>query len=183
MTTVAEATEAGHELRRRCEEVCDNVGARLLVLGPLAAAYLSDENSRALVRAFMTDLSVWADARNCAVMLVAHPPKSEYKTSGSSDWHAASRAVWFLEKETIEIKDSKKRKQKAKGEARWKLTCEKSNYAPRPDDLMLDWDKAGGALRWQVLGKWRQQAAILSKQAENGEIDDYEDAEENNARI
>ena len=41
--TVAELTAAGRRLRRLCERV----GARLLVVDPLAAAYGSDENVRA----------------------------------------------------------------------------------------------------------------------------------------
>ena len=72
ISAMATITEAGQELRRRCEEL----EARLLVLDPLAAAYAGDENARGLVRAFVSDWDAWGRAHECAVLLVAHPPKS-----------------------------------------------------------------------------------------------------------
>ena len=53
--TVAELTAAGRRLRRLCERV----GARLLVVDPLAAAYGSDENTRGLVRQYMASWDAW----------------------------------------------------------------------------------------------------------------------------
>ena len=60
---------AGHELRRLCEEV----GARLLIVDPSAAAYGSNENSRALVRAFVSDFDAWARDNNCAILILVAP--------------------------------------------------------------------------------------------------------------
>ena len=177
MTTVAEVTHAGRELRRRCEEVADKVGARLLIVDPLAAAYLSDENSRALVRAFMTDLSVWADAASCAVVIVAHPPKSDFETSGSTDWKAASRAVWNLKKETIERKTEGNKKNKTD---MWKLACTKSNYGPSPQDVMLQWDTDPEALRWKVRGAWnKHKGRLQNTEAGKGGKDGTEDDDAN----
>ena len=45
----------------------------------------------------MTSWDGWARATNCAVLVVSHPAKAaESDYSGSTDWHAAARAVWKL---------------------------------------------------------------------------------------
>ena len=93
--TLGETTAAGHELRRRCEEV----GARLLIVDPSAAAYGSNENNRALVRAFVSDFDAWARDNNCAVLILSHPPKWAADYSGSTDWEASVRSMWTLRKE------------------------------------------------------------------------------------
>ena len=104
--TLGETTAAGHELRRLCEEV----GARLLIVDPSAAAYGSNENNRALVRAFVSDLDAWARDNNCAVLILSHPPKWAADYSGSTlggqrpvhvDWEASVRSMWTLRKEGV----------------------------------------------------------------------------------
>ena len=148
ISAMATITEAGQELRRRCEEL----GARLLVLDPLAAAYAGDENARGLVRAFVSDWDAWGRANGCAVLLVAHPPKSGALYAGSTDWQGAVRNMWTLDKD-------QRGKRPGKGQQdnrpfQWRLSCEKSNYGPRPEALHLDWDADGEGLRWKVLGPW-----------------------------
>ena len=91
-STLGELTPAGEWTRTYCE----THKARLLVLDPLAAAYACNENDRGLVRAFMASWDGWSRASGCAVLIVSHPPKSEADYSGSTDWHAAARAVWKL---------------------------------------------------------------------------------------
>ena len=109
---------------------CEHWQARLLVIDPRAAAFGLNENDRALVRHFMADWDAWARAINCAVLLIAHPPKSDSPYSGSTDWHAASRAVWELG--LADIKPGKKDKAAAP-----RLSCIKSSYAQLPDPLWL----------------------------------------------
>lgn len=92
VATSAELTPAGSAVRAYCE----SVRARLLILDPLAAVYASDENVRGLVRHFMTSWDAWARRTRCAVMLIAHPPKSDAEFSGSTDWENASRWMWSL---------------------------------------------------------------------------------------
>lgn len=92
VATMAGLTPVGRAIRAFCE--C--VRARLLVLDPLAAVYASDENARGLVRHFMTSWDAWARKIGCAVMLIAHPPKSAAAFSGSTDWENASRWMWTL---------------------------------------------------------------------------------------
>lgn len=92
VSTVGGLTDAGAAVRQHCEAV----GARLLVLDPLAAAFAGNENDRGLVRAFMADWDGWASASGCAVLLIGHPPKSEAAYSGSTDWRNAARFLWEL---------------------------------------------------------------------------------------
>ena len=102
--TAAELTPTGASLRATCEAT----GARLLILDSLAGAYGSDENTRGLVRAFMTSWDEWGSRNRCAVMVIAHPPKQpqgryqggaageDDDFAGSGDWHNAARWRWVL---------------------------------------------------------------------------------------
>lgn len=71
-------------------------GARLLIIDPLAAAFVANENDRALVRAFLSGLDQWAEDNGCAVLIISHPPKSDSAQSGSTDWRNGVQAVWEL---------------------------------------------------------------------------------------
>ena len=148
ISTMATITEAGQELRRHCERL----EARLLVLDPLAAAYAGDENARGLVRAFVSDWDAWGRANDCAVQLVAHPPKSGSFYAGSTDWQGAVRNMWSLDKQQRGKKPPRGGEDHRPFE--WRLSCEKSNYGPMPKPLHLDWDTDGEGLRWKVSGTW-----------------------------
>ena len=124
-STMGELTGTGHALRRDCARL----HATLLVVDPLAAAYACNENDRGLVRAFMSDWDGWARRIGCTVLLVAHPSKASPEYSGSTDWHAAARAVWTLGKE------------EAASGPETKLACLKTNYSRPPDPLRLhNWE-------------------------------------------
>ena len=56
---------------------------RLLIIDPLAAAFVQNENDRALVRAFLSALDQWAEDHSCAVLIISHPPKGDSAQSGS----------------------------------------------------------------------------------------------------
>ena len=74
----------------------ERVKARLLIIDPLAAAFVANENDRALVRAFLSALDQWAEDNECAVLIISHPPKSDSPQSGSTDWRNGVQAVWEL---------------------------------------------------------------------------------------
>ena len=114
-STMGDLTPAGAWTRTYCE----THKARLLVVDPLAAAYACSENDRGLVRAFMTSWDGWARATNCAVLIVSHPPKSSADYSGSTDWHAAARAVWKLGTEETDA---------GNGTGAPRLDCLKTSY-------------------------------------------------------
>ena len=82
------------------------VGARLLILDPLAAVFGGSENDRAAVREFVSALDRWGREHRCAILLIAHPPKPASgapapRYSGSTDWRNAARTVWTLERCTV----------------------------------------------------------------------------------
>lgn len=80
----------------RLREHCETVGARLLILDPLAAAFGANENDRSAVREFLSAMDGWARDADCAVLIVAHPPKNSATFSGSTDWVNGVRTAWSL---------------------------------------------------------------------------------------
>ena len=82
---------------RKLLDYAENFKASILVLDPLAAAYASNENDRSLVRPFLSHLADWADRTGCAVLIIAHPPKTgDDGYSGSTDWHNGVQSRWLL---------------------------------------------------------------------------------------
>ena len=149
--TVGETPAAGHELRRHCERV----GARLLIVDPSTAAYGSNENNRALVRAFVSDFDFWARVNDCAVLILSHPPKWGADYSGSTDWEASVRSLWTLRKERIgpDTRGKGKREPAHRPEG-WQLARPKANYGGAVRPVQLDWDTNDRELRWKVIGEW-----------------------------
>ena len=128
VSTMGALTGAGRWLRRECEQQ----GAKLLLIDPLAAAYACSENDRGLVRHFMSDWDNWGRRTGCAVLVVAHPSKdstgsADYHTSGSTDWHAASRFVWKMERMKVGKKLTGDDAKDTRPEA-MRLEVTKSNY-------------------------------------------------------
>ena len=111
--------------------------ARLLVIDPLAAAFVQNENDRALVRAFLSALDQWAEDHNCAVLIISHPPKSESAQSGSTDWRNGVQAVWTLETAKIKDKNEKGKLISAPNGERI-LQVDKLNEGPLPRPIYLD---------------------------------------------
>ncbi len=87
-------TPAGKELRVAAEQH----DARLLVIDTLGVANGASEIDRAQVGAFFADWAAWADEHDCAVLLIAHPPKTVGVTySGSTGILGGVRAMWNIE--------------------------------------------------------------------------------------
>ena len=143
-STLGVLTDAGRWLR----EYCERWGAVLLVVDPRAAAFGLNENDRALVRAFLSDWDVWSRGSGCTVLLIAHPPKGESDYSGSTDWHAAARAVWVLGLAETGTGNEASGGGRSKREAAPapRLSCVKSSYARKPPPLWLS-----GYPSWRVV--------------------------------
>ena len=157
-STLGELTPTGQAIRADAERR----EARLLVLDPLAAAFACNENDRGIVRAFMADWDGWARAAGCTVLLVAHPPKSGAKYSGSTDWHGAARAVWTLGLE----KRSKKGEGRERAGRATQLACRKTNYGRKPAALELtNW-------RWWEASAWEKRDASGDRQPDHGNTAD-----------
>ena len=107
----------------------------------LAAAYACNENDRGLVRAFMASWDAWARDTGCTVLLIAHPPKTDAAYSGSTDWHAAARAVWTLslyETGTGAATGKGGGKEKREPAKAPRLQCLKSSYGLPPEPQWLE---------------------------------------------
>ena len=94
----AELTATGRELRALCERR----GARLLIVDPLAGAFAANENDRTVVRSFIASWDKWGRENDCAVLLIAHPPKETATSgkrlySGSTDWLGGPRSLLVLD--------------------------------------------------------------------------------------
>lgn len=121
---------------------CSEVGATLLVIDPLSAAYLDNENDRGQVRRFLHAIDSWSRKNNCTVLLIAHPSKdtqSDY--SGSTDWVNGVRAVLTMGKKTTTKKGTPRRKATGSREIddyeAVCLECYKSSYGKIPKNLWL----------------------------------------------
>lgn len=130
----AEMTLLGGSIRATCE----HLGAKMLVLDPLAAAYGSDENAKPLVRGFVSSWDAWSRAAGCTSLIIAHPSKQKGGStsggedndySGNTDWHGSMRFRWSLDK----LAD------KPPGEHRdiYRLNDAKSSYGAKKEPIFL----------------------------------------------
>ncbi len=149
LASMAELTATGDRLRRLCQQA----GARLLIMDPLAAAYASQENTRGLVRAFVSHWDDWAQSHDCAILLLAHPPKSStYNYAGSTDWLGAVRALWSLQRADTTVQEE------SFAASTWRLISVKGNYRGPTDTVKLRWDASVDQLCWQVVGDYQKQS-------------------------
>ena len=170
-STMGALTVYGQNLRRYCEAR----KARLLVLDPCAAAYASNENDRGLVRAFITSWDWWARCTQCAVIIIAHPPKHGGAYSGSTDWFAGARAFWSLG--LAPTKDGEANGKK--GPCAPRLSRLKSSYGPPTEAVWLSgfpsWGTAAtaeeAAKAWAAsMERSRNASRLLGWDRENSEI-------------
>lgn len=113
-------------------------GARLLIIDPLAGAFIQNENDRALVRAFLSALDQWCEDYNCATLIVSHPAKhGDDAQSGSTDWRNGVQAVWDMS--AARVKQDNKSIPAPNGERCLRLdkVNEASERAPK---IYLQWD-------------------------------------------
>ena len=150
VSTAAEMLAAGERLLRYAEAV----KPRVLVIDPLAAAFMSNENDRGLVRAFMTRLAEWAAQNDCAVLIIAHPPKNrggqgkaptiDDLYSGSTDWPASVQSFWAYSKCGCEVNEEDGDEDPPPCPYR-RLGNAKINEGPeRRDPLWFIWDSNHG---------------------------------------
>ena len=95
-----ELTGKGRQVRGECEKQ----EARLLIIDPLAAAFAANENDRTVVRSFIGSWDKWGRENDCAVLVIAHPPKEKPGErriySGSTDWLGGPRSLLVLDSQT-----------------------------------------------------------------------------------
>lgn len=110
-----QSPQAPGEATLRLEALMDRVTSercRLVILDPAAAAFGGNENNRQQVRAFLGRLGRWAADAKVSVLIISHPSKptaaGKQLYSGSTDWWAASRAVWSLAHTDYQTEDGDK---------------------------------------------------------------------------
>ena len=154
-------TDAGRRFLRTLK------GHRLAIVDPLAAAFASNENDRALVRAFCAAIDGEAEAAGCAVLLIAHPPKAAADYSGSTDWRNAVRSMLTLEvsNETGHVAGEGDKPPPARAH---RLRPDKSSYGPLGQHLWLrrHWQRAEGGSSAQLA--WFGTTAGLAAEAYEG---------------
>ena len=122
--------------------------ARLLVVDPVAAAFLQNENDRALVRAFLAHLGAFAEDSGCAVLIVSHPQKYGGEAqSGSPDWRNGVQCVLDLGPERG-YPDRQSKEVKALETDRVVLRVEKSNEGGLPDGVTVEFNRK--AMRFEA---------------------------------
>ena len=163
VSTLAELTVTGRLVREKVEKY----EAVLLVVDPLAAAYAGDENARGLVRAFVADWDGWCLDIGCAVLLIAHPPKTGAAYSGSTDWEGAVRSMMVMKEERIG--DPPRGNRPDNRPTAWQLSLPKRNYARPQPPLRMIWDNTDGGLRWRL--NWWEEAEPPGQAAKGGQID------------
>ena len=97
IATIAEPTKLYHDIEKHARKF----EAKFIVFDTIAAAYLSDENNRPLVRSFLTTLSAFANDLDASILLISHPSKSrteDFTTSGSTDWINGVRCAFTLDR-------------------------------------------------------------------------------------
>ena len=154
VSTMATITPVGQMVR----EYCESLGAKLLVIDPLAAAFASNENDRGLVRAFVSSWDGWARRTECSLVVISHPPKDRNlkSTSGSTDWVNASRWVAQLTfaKESDDVPHGCR-----------VLEFTKGNYGPKAPGAIIKWldGKEAEAPGKEFGFNWHGQHGLLPK--------------------
>jgi hypothetical protein len=120
--------------------------AQVLVVDGVSDAFGGNENARTEVKRFVNRLLAQIPADDGAVLFLGHinkPSASDPNTSegysGSTQWHNAVRARWYLYPETEKDEDDKKR---ARRTGKLLLELQKSNLGPIDRALTFAWDEA-----------------------------------------
>ena len=129
-------TPAGEALRAAAEQN----EARLLVIDTLGVANGASEIDRAQVGAFFADWAAWADESDCAVLLIAHPPKTPgVAYSGSTGILGGVRAMWNIEsvKRDCQGDCGSKKNCSCEPAYAYRLVNAKQNYSERTGSVWL----------------------------------------------
>ena len=133
---VSGLTPAGEALR----EAAEQSDARLLVIDTLGVANGASEIDRAQVGAFFADWAAWADASDCTVLLIAHPPKTPgVAYSGSTGILGGVRAMWTIESVRRDCQGDcgSPRNCKCEPAYAYRLVNAKQNYSERTGAVWL----------------------------------------------
>ena len=118
-------------------------GAAVLVIDGITDAFGGDENARWQVKSFVNSLLALIDPDDGALLLQAHVNKMSAKASatsegytGSTAWHNAVRARWYLHHEMEEGEEGGKPEKTG----RLLLELQKSNFGEADQTIPFAWD-------------------------------------------
>ena len=148
-------------------------GAAVLVIDGITDAFGGDENSRWQVKSFVNSLLALIDPDDGALLLQAHVNKlttighnsTSEGYSGSTAWHNAVRARWYLSPETEKDEDGRAAKTGA-----LKLELQKSNLGRADQTIMFRWSEAAR----MFLGEVAESGALNAALAANRDRDERE---------
>jgi len=160
--TGQELTRAYGELAQRIRET----GAEVVVIDGVADVFGGNENARAEVKQFVNALVSLIPPERGAVLLVAHVNKMSAATgrtsegySGSTGWHNAARARWYLRPETEQGEDG----EEPTGELL--LELQKSNLGRADQSMRFQWDDE----RHLFVGKLDAPTSVFDRRARDRE--------------
>lgn len=127
----------------------------LLVVDGVTDTYAGNENDRAQVKAYVNALLDLIDPHDGALLLLGHVNRqvagnggeTSEGYSGSTGWHNAVRARWYLYPETRANDEDKQRERT--GELL--LDLQKSNLGPAEQSMRFRWDSDGHLFTGQVV--------------------------------
>ena len=119
---------------RRLRDICEEMGACLLILDPLINAFRANENANEDAAAFFADWDGWGRDTVCTVLVIHHPGKNKNPENnaddsyrGASAWNAEARFHWELALPKDENKTDN-------DEQTATLICHKTSYGAKPKD-------------------------------------------------
>ena len=131
--TGATVTPAFAELESRMRDYA----AEVLVVDGISDTYAGNENARNEVKRFVNLAVSLIPPDRGAVLLLGHTAKAgDAGYSGSTQWHNAARARWYLYPETVEPDDGGKPQRTGT----LILTLEKANLSGAEQSLRFHWD-------------------------------------------
>lgn len=137
-------------------------GAHVLVVDGVTDAFGGDENARWAVKSFVNSLLALIDPDEGALLLMAHvnkltanAPAASEGYSGSTAWHNAVRARWYLHHETDQDEDRKAIKTGA-----LLLELQKSNLGQADKTITFRWDDQARLFVGEVLEGGALNAAL-----------------------
>lgn len=139
-------SHSGHALTAAYGLLADRMkeySAQVLAIDGISDTYGGNENARAEVKAFVNHLLALIPSETGAVLLIGHIDKASAKAnattegySGSTAWHNAARARWFLYPEAGQGEDGGQ----ATRTGKLILELQKANYGEIGTQIEFDWD-------------------------------------------
>lgn len=140
--TVETRTAAYEQVQERMRAL----GTEILVVDGISDAFGGNENSKVEAKQFVNSLIALIPAESGAVLLIGHvakpaasAPNTSEGYSGTTGWHNAARARWYLYPETEPGDDWNGGRLARNGYLQ--LELQKSNYGASDQAIRLRWDQ------------------------------------------